>query len=149
MSGMSMDQLRDRIEQERSQLYLIVMQPTESYDVSSELGRDVLRRHLQWQFSMEDQGILLGAGPFNQLGQAQTQEQFRNQVASHSDMLNASGMYIIAAESAEAAEAIARTEPFEAMGWRTHRLVVWNLNEGLAWRTARQMMETLQQRAAH
>src|SRR5207248_4676265 len=116
-------------------------------DLTSELGREVMRRHLQWQFSMEDQGILLGAGPFNQLGQAQTQEQFRRQVASHGDMLNASGMYIIAAESAEAAEAIARTEPLEAMGWRTHRLVVWNLNEGVAWRTARQLVEAGRQRA--
>ena len=99
-----------------------------------------MRRHLQWQLELQDRNISLGAGPFGDLGGAQTQRQFEERVASHSDMLNASGMYILAAPSREAAEAIARAEPFEAAGWRRHTLVLWNLNEGAAWQLAQHML---------
>jgi hypothetical protein len=55
-------------------------------------------------------------------------------------MLNASGMYVLAVPSREAAEAIARTEPFEAAGWRRHTVVLWNLNEGAAWQLAQELL---------
>ena len=144
MPDMTMDQLRERMQREHSKLYLVVMQPTDKYDVASDEGRETMRRHLNWQFSMEDRGILLGAGPFNTLGEAQTQQQFRAKAAEHSHMLNASGMYIIGAASREAAEAIAQAEPFEIKGWRTHTTVLWNLNEGVAWQVARKLVESVQ-----
>jgi uncharacterized protein YciI len=144
MPEMTMDQLRERMHHEHSKLYLVVMQPTDKYDIASDEGRELMRRHLNWQFSMEDRGILLGAGPFNTLGEAQTQQQFRAKAAVHSHMLNASGMYIIGAASLEAAEAIAQTEPFEIKGWRKHTTVLWNLNEGVAWQVARKLVESVQ-----
>jgi uncharacterized protein len=142
MAEMTMEQLRERIQQQHSQLYVVLMQPTERYDTTSDAGRELLRRHLQWQFELEDRGILLGAGPFGTLGGAQTHQQFHEQVAPHREMLDASGMSIIAAPSPEVAEAIAQTEPFELAGWRKHVLVAWTLNEGVAWRVARQLVES-------
>jgi hypothetical protein len=35
-------------------------------------------------------------------------------------IVDASGMYIVAVDTREAAEAIAAGEPFEQAGWRTH-----------------------------
>jgi hypothetical protein len=140
MPEMTMTQIRERIEQQRSQLYVVLMQPTDRYDTASDEGRELLRRHLQWQLEMQDRGLTLGAGPFGSLGGAQTQAQFEGQVASQREMLNASGMYVLAVPSLEAAEAIARSEPFEAAGWRRHAIVLWNLNEGAAWQLAQELL---------
>jgi hypothetical protein len=52
-------------------------------------------------------------------------------------------MYIVAVGSRDAAEAIARTEPFEAAGWRRHTVVQWNLNEGAAWELAQHMLAAI------
>jgi uncharacterized protein YciI len=140
MNEMSMQQIRERINRQRSQLYLVLMQPTEHYDTASEQGTELMRRHLQWQLELQDRNISLGAGPFGDLGGAQTQQQFQDRAASHGEMLNASGMYILAVPSRDAAEAIARAEPFEAAGWRRHTIVLWNLNEGAAWQLAQHML---------
>jgi hypothetical protein len=140
MSELTMEQIRERIDRQRSQLYVILMQPTERYDTASDDGRELMRRHLQWQLEMQDRGLTLGAGPFGSLGGAQTQAQFDAQVTSQREMLNASGMYILAVPSLDAAESIARTEPFEAAGWRRHTIVLWNLNEGAAWQLAQELL---------
>jgi hypothetical protein len=52
-------------------------------------------------------------------------------------------MYLIAAPSREAAEEIARSEPFEAAGWRTHALCRWQLNEGMAIPVAKAMIAAI------
>src|SRR5687768_16476978 len=123
MAEMTMEQIRERIDRQRSRLYVVLMQPTDKYDTASEKGRELMRRHLQWQLDMEDRGLLLGAGPFGSLGTIQTQQQFEAQVDSQREMLNASGMYVLAVPSLEAAEAVAHSEPFEAAGWRRHATV--------------------------
>ena len=114
MSEMSMKQIRERIDRQRTQLYLVLMQPTDRYDTASEQGAELMRRHLQWQRDLQARNISLGAGPFGDLGGAQTQQQFQDRVSPQSDMLTASGMYIVVAPSRDAAEVIARAEPFEA-----------------------------------
>jgi len=99
------------------QLYAVFMRPTEKYDTRSEQGRELMRRHLQFQLDMEDRGILLGAGPLEGAGQAPTLSAYRELIPAEPEkIMDASGMYIIAAPSREAAEAIARSEPFEAAG---------------------------------
>ena len=58
---------------------------------------------------------------------------------SGSRSVHAMGMYIIAVDSHEAAEAIAQGEPFYRRGLRTYTLCEWSLNEGVAWEVARAM----------
>ena len=61
----------------RLQLYAIFMRPTEKYETDSEQGRELMRRHLQFQLEMEDKGVLLAAGPLEDFGRASTLQQFR------------------------------------------------------------------------
>ncbi len=116
----------------RLQLYAIFMRPTEKYETDSEQGRELMRRHLQFQLEMEDKGVLLAAGPLEDFGRASTLQQFRESTPPGDRLIDASGMYFIIAPSREAAEAIAFSEPFEEAGWRTHTLCSWQLNEGTA-----------------
>jgi uncharacterized protein YciI len=136
---MSMEEIRARLA--GIQLYAIFMRPTEKYDTQSEEGRELMQRHLQFQLEMEDMGILLGAGPLEGAGQASTLTAYR-QLAPAEDarIIDASGMYIIAAPSRDAAEEIACSEPFEAAGWRTHALCSWQLNEGTTIPVAKAMI---------
>jgi hypothetical protein len=136
---MTMEEIRARLA--GLQLYAIFMRPTEKYDTQSEEGRELMRRHLQFQLDMEDSGILLGAGPLEGAGQTSTLSAYRRRApAEEGRIIDASGMYMIAASSREAAEEIARSEPFEAAGWRTHTLCSWQLNEGTAISVARAMI---------
>jgi uncharacterized protein YciI len=134
-----MEQIRSRLA--GLQLYAIFMRPTEKYDTQSGDGRELMRKHLQFQLDMEDRGILLAAGPLDGAGQASTLTGFQAiSTERSSPIIDASGMYIVAAASREAAEAIARSEPFEAAGWRTHTLCTWQLNEGTAIPVAKAMI---------
>jgi hypothetical protein len=67
---MTMEDIRARLA--GLQLYAIFMRPTDKYDTQSEEGRELMRRHLQFQLDMEDRGVLLGAGPLEGAGQAST-----------------------------------------------------------------------------
>ena len=135
-----MEEIRSRLA--GLKLYAIFMRPTEKYDTQSEEGRELMRRHLQFQLEMEDKGILLAAGPLNNAGQASSLSSFREVMPeSDSPIIDASGMYFIVAPSIEAAEEIARSEPFEAAGWRTHALCTWQLNEGAAVPVVREMLK--------
>jgi hypothetical protein len=139
---MSMEEIRSRLA--GLELYAIFMRPTEKYDTESPEGRELMRRHLLFQLEMEDKGILLGAGPLDGAGRASTLAAYREVAPDDGRRLvDASGMYIIAASSREQAEQIARSEPFEAAGWRTHTLCTWQLNEGTAIPVARRMIEEL------
>jgi len=126
-----MEQIRSRLA--GLQLYAIFMRPTEKYNTRSDEGRELMRKHLQFQLDMEDKGILLAAGPLDGAGQASSLSAF-DAIASEraSPIIDASGMYMMVAPSREAAEEIASSEPFEAAGWRTHTLCTWQLNEGTA-----------------
>lgn len=144
---MSMEQIRPRLA--GLKLYAIFMRPTEKYNTQSEEGRELMRRHLQFQLEMEDEGILLAAGPLNNAGQASTLSSYREVMPeADSTIIDASGMYFIVAPSQEAAEEIARSEPFEAAGWRTHTLCVWQLNEGTAVPVVREMLRLASETAA-
>jgi uncharacterized protein YciI len=126
---LTMEQIRSRLA--GLQLYAIFMRPTEKYNTQSEEGRELMRRHLQFQLDMEDRGVLLAAGPLDGAGQAANLSDFQA-IADKRAIIDASGMYMVVAPSREAAEEIARSEPFEAAGWRTHTLCTWQLNEGTA-----------------
>ena len=122
-------------------LYAIFMRPTDKYDTTSEQGRELMRKHLQFQLDMEDAGTLLAAGPLDGAGRAPSLDAYREAVPQdESRLIDASGMYFIVAESKEDAEAIAAGEPFEAAGWRTHTLCEWQLNEGTAVPVVRDML---------
>lgn len=139
MAEMSMDEIRARTARQRCQLFLMLMQPTVQYDTTTEQGQELMRQHLQWQFNLEDRGVLLGAGPLNDGGSISSRGQYEQQVGSSGRMLTATGMSVLAVNSEEEAEAIARTEPFEVAGWRRHELVRWTMNEGAAWQLVRQL----------
>ena len=62
---MTMDEIMPRMA--RLQLYAIFMRPTEKYNTESDEGRDIMRRHLQFQLELEDKRILLAAGPLDDL----------------------------------------------------------------------------------
>ena len=126
---LTMEQIRSRLA--GLQLFAIFMRPTEKYNVQSEQGRELMRKHLQFQLDMEDRGVLLAAGPLDGAGQAATLSDFQT-IAEKRAIIDASGMYMVVVPSREAAEEIARSEPFEAAGWRTHTLCSWQLNEGTA-----------------
>jgi uncharacterized protein YciI len=128
---LTMEQIRSRLA--GLQLYAIFMRPTEKYNTQSEEGRELMRKHLQFQLDMEDRGVLLAAGPIDGAGQAASLSDFRAIADERaSPIIDASGMYMVVAPSLEAAEEIAHSEPFEAAGWRTHTLCRWQLNEGTA-----------------
>jgi uncharacterized protein YciI len=144
---LSMEQMRPRLA--GLQLYAIFMRPTAQYNTQSEEGRELMRRHLQFQLEMEDRGVLLAAGPLDGAGQASSLAAYRDIApASGSRIIDASGMYLIAAPSREAAEEIARSEPFESAGWRTHTLCAWQLNEGTAIPIASEMIAAVAKSAS-
>lgn len=70
--------------------------------------------HLEHQIKLEKQGILFGAGPVFDKG------------ASGPSF----GLIIIRADSFDAAQAIAESDPFHKSGLRTFTLQRWILNEG-------------------
>ena len=138
MTELSMDQIQARMG--RVQLFAIFMRPTEKYDVSTPAGQELMRQHLQFQLDLEDRGILLAAGPLN----LQTPTPVGRQAAAESDpIVDASGMYFVAARNREEAESIAAGEPFERAGWRTHMVCTWMLNEGAAVPIARGLVEAI------
>jgi len=140
-----MEQMRPRLA--GLQLYAIFMRPTQKYNTQSDEGRELMRRHLQFQLEIEDRGILLAAGPLDGAGQASSLSAYR-EIAPESGgrIIDASGMYMVVAPSREAAEEIALSEPFEAAGWRTHTLCTWQLNEGTAIPVVKAMIASVSER---
>jgi uncharacterized protein YciI len=136
MTDLTMDQIQARMG--RVQLFAIFMRPTEQYNVTTPEGQELMRQHLQFQLDLEDRGILLAAGPLDLKTPAPVG---RFAPLEADPIVDASGMYFVAAGSREAAEAIAASEPFERAGWRTHKLCTWMLNEGAAVAMARQLVQ--------
>jgi uncharacterized protein YciI len=110
----------------RVPVFAVFMQPTASYAPESEPGLELMRAHLQWQLELEEQGRLILAGPLN----------YGEPVSRDHPIVNAGGMYVIAAASRAEAELIAAAEPFEVAGWRVHVVCPLLLNEGVARDTA-------------
>jgi hypothetical protein len=136
MTELTMEQIQARMG--RVQLFAIFMRPTERYDVTTPEGQELMRQHLQFQLDLEDRGISLAAGPLD----LQTPTPVGRPKPTVPDpVVDASGMYFVAAASREDAESIAASEPFERAGWRTHQLCAWMLNEGAAVALARQLVQ--------
>lgn len=117
---MTMDQIYARMG--GVPLYAVFMRPTERYDLDTEEGAELLRAHLQRLLEMEDAGRLLAGGPLN----------WGEPPGDGDPIINAGGVFIIAAASREEAAAIADEDPFVVAGWRTYTVCTWKLNEGLA-----------------
>ena len=106
-----MEQIQARMG--RVQLFAIFMRPTARYNVSSVEGQELMRKHLQFQLEMEDRGILLAAGPLD----LKTPAPIGRPAAAEPDpIVDASGMYFVAAPSREAAEAIRSERAVRARG---------------------------------
>jgi len=111
MTELTMEQIQARMG--RVQLFAIFMRPTARYNVSSVEGQELMRKHLQFQLEMEDRGILLAAGPLD----LKTPAPIGRPAAAEPDpIVDASGMYFVAAPSREAAEAIRSERAVRARG---------------------------------
>ena len=74
----------------------------------------MLSKHLEYQVTLEQKGIMFGAGPMFQKGAD----------APHR------GMIIVRANSFEEAEKIAAADPMHTSGMREFILERWHMNEG-------------------
>jgi uncharacterized protein YciI len=111
--------MRSNLEQLRARtaniaLFAIFMRPTDDFQgPETPHGAALLAEHLQYLFDLQDQNLLLAAGPLDP-------ESRSNE-----------GMCIVGADSREQAEAIAAAEPFGKAGWRINTVRSWHLNEGV------------------
>lgn len=83
---------------------------------SPELMLSQLGPHLDYQVQLQEDGILFGAGPMQEEGEALGPPK--------------AGMIIVRASSFEEAKAIADADPMHSSGARTYTLRKWTLNEG-------------------
>jgi len=74
----------------------------------------VLKEHLVYQIELEKEGVLFASGPLKDKAETMT----------------GAGVTIIRAESFEAAETIARNDPFVQAGLREPTIHKWVMNEG-------------------
>ena len=95
----------------QKQLYVVFTTPANGLGPVMEN----IEAHLQFQVSLEERGIMFGAGPF---------------WTDDEKGWNGEGMVIIRAENIEDARRIARSDPMHATGARTFTVRPWLLNEG-------------------
>ncbi len=95
----------------QKQLYVIFTTPTDGMGPVMEN----LEEHLKFQISLEQRGIMLGAGPM---------------WADDEHTWNGEGMVIIRADSLAHATEIANTDPMHISGARSFKVRPWLLNEG-------------------
>jgi uncharacterized protein YciI len=76
---------------------------------------EVLEAHLKFQISLEERGVMFGAGPFF----SDDEQQWRGE-----------GMVIIRAKDLEEAKAIAAEDPMHSSGARVYEVRPWLLCEG-------------------
>ena len=74
----------------------------------------VLKDHLVYQIELEKEGILFASGPLK----------------DKADTMTGAGITIVRAENFEAAEKIARNDPFVRAGLREPTVHKWVMNEG-------------------
>jgi uncharacterized protein YciI len=96
------------------ELYVVFLRVQKHLDRASLAGAELLRQHFLYWWELEEQGKLLGAGPFD-LGTP-----------------DESGMAILIAGSFDEAQELAVNEPLHKGGWRRNEVHRWQLNEGLA-----------------
>lgn len=93
------------------QLYAVFTRPVDGLKPIMEQ----LEKHLAFQVSLEERGILFGAGPF----WTDDEQEWRGE-----------GMVVIRAENLAAAKAIAAEDPMHSSGARTYEVRPWLVNEG-------------------
>ena len=91
-------------------LYVVFTRPIKPWE---EIAA-VLREHLAYQVSLEQRGIMFGAGP----------------LASEEGGPRGRGMIIIRAGSFAEAKAIADADPMHKLGVRDYSIDRWTMNEG-------------------
>jgi len=91
------------------QLYVIVTEPLRASG-----GEERFLAHLNHQVSLENRGIMFGAGPLQDSDKAGPTR----------------GMIVIRAKSFADAKRIADSDPYHKAGARKYKLYRWNLNEG-------------------
>jgi uncharacterized protein YciI len=89
--------------------YVIQMKPTDRWD--QRVPED-LRAHLLWLRDLENEDKVFLSGPLDW------------------DTWDGTGMCVIRSGSREEAEVIAKTEPFQEMGYRDNTVREWRVNEG-------------------
>ena len=95
----------------QKQLYVVFTTPTNGMGPVMEN----IEKHLQFQVKLEQDGIMLGAGPF---------------WADDEHNWHGEGMVIIRADSLAHAQEIAATDPMHSSGARSFTIRPWLLNEG-------------------
>ena len=95
----------------QKQLYVVFTSPTQGMGPVMEN----IEEHLKFQVKLEQDGIMLGAGPF---------------WADDEHTWNGEGMVIIRADSLDHARQIAESDPMHASGARDFKIRPWLLNEG-------------------
>jgi uncharacterized protein YciI len=95
----------------QKQLYVVFTSPADGMGPVMEN----LEEHLQFQVKLEQDGIMLGAGPFWD---------------DDEHTWNGEGMVIIRADSLAHANEIAASDPMHSSGARTYKVRPWLLNEG-------------------
>lgn len=95
----------------RMHLYAIFTRPITGMDEV----RACLDDHLAYQFSIEEQGIMVAAGPL---------------LEQDDDTWNGEGMIIVRANSLDEARGIAEADPMHSRGIRAFDLRPWVMNEG-------------------
>ena len=93
------------------QLYAIFTRPANGLGPVMEK----LDEHLEYQISMEKNGILFAAGPF---------------WTDDEQLWRGEGMVVVRAQSLCAARAVAEKDPMHASGARTFEVRPWLINEG-------------------
>jgi uncharacterized protein YciI len=95
-------------------LFAIVMRATDKFQSPQTApGAALLAAHLRYVFELEDQDLLLAAGPLDR------------EAGGPVD-----GIAIIRAASRDQAKAIAANEPLHKAGWRINTVRSWELNMG-------------------
>ncbi|MEM8823361.1 MAG: YciI family protein [Pseudomonadota bacterium] len=95
----------------QKQLYVVFTKPVKGMGAVME----ALEEHLQYQVSLEERGIMFGAGPFWD---------------DNEENWEGEGMVIIRAGSLAEAKEIADADPIHKSGVRTYTVRPWLLNEG-------------------
>jgi uncharacterized protein YciI len=91
------------------ELYVITTKPARSKEIQK-----MLKKHLEYQVSIEREGTLFGAGP----------------IWDENGEIPIGGMIIVYADSFESARRIADADPLHSLGLRKYNIQKWLLNEG-------------------
>jgi uncharacterized protein YciI len=93
------------------EVYVVVSEPA----TDGERVRELLPEHLRYQQELENQGLLMFAGPVS---------------VSEGEKMNGTGMIVYRAESLEHATQLAQQDPMHEKEARTFTIRRWLINEG-------------------